>query len=134
MKASQPTRKQVRTFGIGLIVILSIIAGLQIYLGRLEVSIGLFSACAVILVMLVLSPTILTPLYQLMLVVSKAIGVVMTPIVLGLVFYLVFAPVGILLRLVRRDILDRKFNINSGSYWKAKEATRDDLGRYERQY
>lgn len=134
MESNQPTRKQVRTFSIGLIVILSIIAGLQIYLGRLWVGIGLFSACAVILVMLALSPAMLIPLYRGMMFVSKAIGVVMTPVVLGLVFYLVFAPVGILFRLVRRDILDRKFNINSDSYWKAKEAAQDDLGRYERQY
>jgi len=134
MKVNQPDRKQVRTFSIGLIIIILIIAGLQIYLGRLEVSIGLFSACAVILVMLLFSPAMLTPLYRGMLFVSKAIGVVMTPVVLGLVFYLVFVPAGIMIRLMRKDILDRKFNINADSYWKAKEAAQDDLGRYERQY
>ena len=58
----------------------------------------------------------------------------MTPVVLGLVFYLVFVPAGIMIRLMRKDILDRKFNINADSYWKAKEAAQDDLGRYERQY
>ena len=58
----------------------------------------------------------------------------MTPFVLGLVFYLVFAPVAIVLRLARKDILDKKFNINSDSYWKARETTQDGLHRYERQY
>jgi hypothetical protein len=134
MKASQPTRKQVRTFSLGLIVILAIIAGLQIYLGRLWVGVGLFGASAAVLIVLLSSPTMLTPLYKGMLVVSKAIGLVMTPVVLGLVFYVVFAPVGILLKLGRKDILDRKFNINSDSYWKARETAPDDLSRYERQY
>ena len=134
MRERQPGKKQARTFSIGLIVIMSIIAGLQTYWGRLEVGIGLFAACAVILVALIFAPTILVPLYKLMLLVSKAIGVVMTPVVLGLVFYLVFAPVAMVLRLARKDILDKKFNIDSDSYWKARETTQDGLHRYERQY
>jgi len=134
MKDKQLDRKQVRTFGIGLIVVLSIIASLQIYWDRIEVGIGLFTAGAVILVVLIFTPTVLVPLYKLMLFISKTIGFVTTPIMLGLVFYLVFAPVGILFRLIRKDILDRRFNVSADSYWKPKEMPQDDLNRYERQY
>lgn len=134
MKDKQLDRKQVRTFGIGLIVVLSIIASLQIYWDRIELGIGLFTAGAVILVVLIFTPTVLVPLYKLMLLISRAIGFVTTPIMLGLVFYLVFAPVGILFRLARKDILDRRFNVSSDSYWKPKEMPQDDLNRYERQY
>ena len=92
------------------------------------------AVCAAILIALIFSPAILIPLYRVMLWVSRAIGVVMTPVILGLVFYLVFAPVGIVLRLMRKDLLDKSFNTGSYSYWKVKETIRDDRHRYEQQY
>lgn len=134
MKNAVPDKKQIRTFGIGLTAVISIIAGLQIYWGRPEIGIGLFIACAIILILLIFTPTILIPLYKLVLRVSKWIGVVTTPVMLGLVFYLVFAPVGIVLRLIKRDILDKRFDVSCDSYWKAKEKALGGLDRYEQQY
>lgn len=126
--------RQIRIFGIGLIVIVSVIAGLQTYWGRTEVGIGLFTVAVLTLIVVIFTPTGLIPLYKLMLLISRATGFVMTPVLLGLVFYLVFTPVGILLRLIRKDILDRKFEVSSDSYWKPKEPTPVGLDRYERQY
>ena len=134
MKDKQLDRKQIRTFGIGLIVILSIISSLQIYWGRTEVGIGLFIACTFVVIVVIFTPTMLIPLYRLMLFVSRTMGFVITPIILGLVFYLVFAPTGILFRLIRKDILDRRSNVSAESYWKPKKLPQDDLNRYERQY
>ncbi|MFC2051736.1 hypothetical protein ACFLT4_03300 [Chloroflexota bacterium] len=134
MKDKQVDRRQIRIFGIGLIVIVSIIASLQTYWGRTEVGIGLFAAAVLLLIVVIFVPTGLIPLYKLMLCISRAIGFVMTPVILGLVFYLVFTPVGVLLRLIRKDILDRRFEVSSDSYWKPKEPMSDDLDRYERQY
>jgi len=134
MKDKQLDRRQVRTFGIGLLVVLLIIASLQIYWGRTGLGIGLFAIGIFTLLVLIFTPTALIPLYKLMLFISRAIGLVMTPIVLGLVFYLVFAPIGILFRLKRKDILDRRFDVDSNSYWEVKEPVPDSQRRYERQY
>jgi|TARA_Y100000031_G_scaffold147216_1_gene181988 hypothetical protein len=134
MKDKQLDRKQVRTFGIGLLVVLITIAGLQIYWGRIGPGAGLFAVGLVILLLLIFAPAALVPLYKLMRLISRAIGLVMTPIMLGLLFYLVFAPMGILFRLARKDILDRRFNVDADSYWETKEPISDSLHRYERQY
>jgi len=134
MKDKWLDRKQVRTFGIGLLVVLLIIAGLQIYWGRIGPGAGLFVVGLVILLLLIFAPAGLVPLYKLMRLISRGIGLVMTPIVLGFLFYLVFTPIGILFRLVRKDILDRRFNVDADSYWETQKSISDSLHRYERQY
>jgi len=45
------------------------------------------------------------------------VGQLITTILLTITFYVVFAPVGLLLRLFKKDILNRKFKTNRLSYW-----------------
>ena len=48
-------------------------------------------------------------------------------------FYIVFAPVGIILRVFRKDLLDQKIDKKTNSYWiKRKEDTFSKKGFYER--
>jgi len=41
---------------------------------------------------------------------------VMTPLIMGIVFYLVFAPVGIVMRLLGKDSMARKLDANADTY------------------
>ena len=43
-----------------------------------------------------------------------------TRLILIVIFYLIFAPIGIAMRLFRLDLLDRKIDKNTASYWKNK--------------
>lgn len=45
------------------------------------------------------------------------IGQLITVFFLTVTFYVVFAPVGIVLRLLKKDILNRKFKVDRSSYW-----------------
>ena len=45
------------------------------------------------------------------------VGQLITMILLTVTFYLVFAPVGIVLRLLKKDILNRNFKTDRLSYW-----------------
>lgn len=45
-----------------------------------------------------------------------------TRILLAVIFYGVFTPLGLLMRLCGFDPLERKFNTQAASYWKAKNA------------
>ena len=42
---------------------------------------------------------------------------IVSPIVLGLIFFGIFAPVGLLFRLLGRDVLQRSFDVKRPSYW-----------------
>ena len=49
------------------------------------------------------------------------IGLFISPIVMLLIYTIVFIPTGIIFKLLRIDLLDRKINKNLKSYWKARK-------------
>ena len=57
-----------------------------------------------------------------------------TRLILCVIFYLIFFPVGLIMRLFRIDVLERKCDRSGGSYWKAKEKKSHSLADYERQF
>jgi hypothetical protein len=48
---------------------------------------------------------------------GELLGRVVSPIVLGVIFYGVFTPVGVVMRLCRRDAMCRSFDAAAPSYW-----------------
>ena len=44
------------------------------------------------------------------------LGKLISPFVMGIIFFLVVTPIGLLMRLLNKDLLNLKFN-NSHSYW-----------------
>ena len=61
------------------------------------------------------------------------IGWTMSHVVLAATYYLVLTPIGLLLRLVHGDPLDRAPNRPAASYWTARRPVRD-VRRYFRQF
>lgn len=75
-------------------------------------------------------PSVLKPLYISWMKLTSLLGWINTRLILILVFYLVFAPIGLLLRLFRIDILELKPDTQKRSYWKRKEQASFDPVRY----
>lgn len=61
-------------------------------------------------------PRSLRPVYRGWMRVGLLISKVTTPIILGVIFYLVFVPVGIIFRLLRYDPMNRNFDSKSDTY------------------
>ena len=55
-----------------------------------------------------------------------------TRIILGIAFYLIMTPMGMLLKLLGKDLLDKRIDRNAGTYWKDREQKAFDRERYER--
>lgn len=64
---------------------------------------------------------------------AQPIGWTLSHLVLGVVYYLVLTPIGLLLRLGGRDPMRRRFDPEARSYWIEREQ-RSDTTRYFRQY
>jgi hypothetical protein len=62
------------------------------------------------------------------------IGFVVSHVVLALVYYLVFTPIGLLMRVFGYDPMGRAFDPDSASYWVRREETETDPRRYFRQF
>ncbi|MGR3319932.1 MAG: SxtJ family membrane protein [Candidatus Anammoxibacter sp.] len=134
MKKEFNEKKHIRTFGFGLTVFLALIGGLQIYKGHSSVAVYPFSASLVALCVSLAFPIALKPIYKVMMFAAQAIGWVNTRLLLGIIFYTIFAPIGLFLRLIRKDLLDRKFDKNCDSYWVKRDKQVMDMSRYEKQF
>lgn len=59
----------------------------------------------------------LTPLNRAWMKLGELLGRVVSPVVLGLIFYGVFTPFGLVMRLCGRDAMCRRFDPAARSYW-----------------
>jgi Saxitoxin biosynthesis operon protein SxtJ len=59
----------------------------------------------------------LTPLNRAWMRLGEALGRVLSPLVLGAIFYGLFTPVGLAMRLAGRDAMARRFEPGLKSYW-----------------
>ena len=104
-----------RSFGIVFFVVFLIIAtyplinGDGLRLWSLIISI-------VFLFLGLLNSKILNPLNKLWFKLGIFLGKIISPLVMGIIFFLVVTPIGLLMRLLKKDLLNLKFNKNS-SYW-----------------
>ena len=60
---------------------------------------------------------ILTPLNRLWFKFGIFLGRIISPIIMGLIFFLVVTPIGLIMRLFGKDVLNLKLNKKKSSYW-----------------
>ena len=59
---------------------------------------------------------ILTPLNKLWFIFGIFLGKIISPLIMGIIFFFVVTPIGLLMRLFGKDILNLKYNKNN-TYW-----------------
>ncbi len=80
-----------------------------------------FAGLAVLLsILLTFTPLFLRPVFQVWLKVAHFIGQVNTLVILTLLYYLVFTPYALVMRLFGRDSMQRKLK-SAGTYWESLE-------------
>jgi len=71
---------------------------------------------AVLGIWALLAPATLEPVYRGWMRIGILIGSVTTPLILGIVFFLVLLPMGVVMRLLRHDPMSRDLDIDAPSY------------------
>ena len=122
-----------RKFALGLAAILAALATLQLVLGR-----GLYpwfyaAAGAAVLAGL-LRPRAVRPLYVAFSYLGAVLGWLSTRIILSVLFYALFTPLGLCFRLLRRGRLDTRFPGGRASYWIERPAGERNRVDYEKQF
>tara|TARA_Y100000996_G_C22328659_1_gene563489 strand:- start:272 stop:655 length:384 start_codon:yes stop_codon:yes gene_type:complete len=104
-----------KSFGIVFFIVFLIIA---IYPLINSDEIRLWSLCIsiIFLVLGLINSKILNPLNKLWFKFGLFLGKIISPLVMGIIFFLVVTPIGLIMRLLNKDLLNLKFS-NTHSYW-----------------
>lgn len=90
------------------------------------------AAAGVFLLLGVAAPRILSPLHWAWMKFAFALGWFNTRLFLGIVFFFIITPFGLVMRLLRKDPLRLKFDRASASYWLIRQPKPFDPKRSER--
>jgi hypothetical protein len=126
-------RSDYRKMGVSFGILLLLIAGYcfnkdysaSLYIGQLGV---------VLLLSGLLFPSLLKPFYNGWMALALSIGYIMSRILLSLIFFLIFTPVGLVMRLLSKDPLSEKYDHSASSYWIKREKQDFDPKEAERQF
>ena len=104
-----------RSFGIVFFIVFLLIAIYPIIYNA-EIRIWSATISIIFLVLGLLNSKILYPLNKLWFKFGIFLGKIISPLVMGVIFFFVVTPIGLLMRLLGKDILNLKYNDNK-SYW-----------------
>jgi len=121
-----------KRFGITMGMVFLVIA-IIVLLGNRYNPLSIFFVSFVFFVLAFLRPLILKPIYVFWMKMAFLLGWVNTRIILIVLFYTLFTPIGLVMKLFKMDLLDRVIEKKKESYWKKKEEI-DNPDGYQRQF
>ena len=121
-KTKPPVAKaQLRSFGL-------IVGGIFLLIGLwpavfrgAEMRAWAVMAAGLLLTPALMVPTALRPVYTVWMAVGEVLGRINTKIILGVAFYIMVMPIGLVMRLLGHDPMRRKFDPRAASYRVPKE-------------
>jgi hypothetical protein len=136
IRALDTGRKALRSFGLVVggvfIAIAAVIAWRTGGLGPWGTGLG--SVGAVLVLLGLVAPPVLRPVHRVWMGLAVVLGFVMTRVLLSLVFFGLVVPIGLVLRLVGKDLLRLRIDREAGSYWLPKPEAAPPVERLERYY
>ena len=130
-----PTRRQLNQFGfiwLGFLVLFGAIARFK--LDAPNLALGLWVAAVVVPVIGWLVPAFMRAVFLGMSYAAWPIGFVVSHVILAIVYYLVFTPIGFAMRIFGYDPMKRGFDEDASSYWVTRDPAAAEPKRYFRQF
>ena len=114
-----------RSFGIVFFVVFLLIALYPLtYSGELRIWSVIISLIFMFLGLI--NSKILTPLNKLWFSFGIFLGKIISPVIMGIIFFLVVTPIGLFMRLLRKDLLNLRYN-KKKSYWIEKNGPKSKM-------
>ncbi|MFX0194920.1 MAG: SxtJ family membrane protein [Candidatus Hodarchaeota archaeon] len=126
-------QRELKKFGITLFFGLAALGGFILWRkgepGFICWAIGL-----IMLLIGVVKPTLLLPVYKIWMTLAMTLGFIMTHLILALMYYLIFTPASLVMRVLGRDPLRTKKHHSADSYWIKRHQTKFTRERYEKMF
>ena len=105
-----------RSFGLVFFVVFLIIA-LWPLLNSGQIRIWSLCISLLFLILGIMNSKLLTPINSLWAKLGILLGSIISPIVMGFIFFAVVTPIGFIMRIIGKDLLRVKSDVNEKSYW-----------------
>jgi multisubunit Na+/H+ antiporter MnhG subunit len=139
-----PSRKQLRQFGAICLAVFVLIAALVFHRHKffgVHISAEASRSIAITFCVLgiaciflaAIAPQALRPIYVGLTVATFPIGWIVSHIILAILFFGILTPIGLVMRLIGRDTMQRRFMPNQKTYWEPRETVTDPR-QYFRQF
>jgi hypothetical protein len=99
-----------------------------VYVKNQNLNFWLIGTSLVFLVLTLIKSKLLDVLNDLWIKFGELLGKIVAPIVMSIVFFLIVTPIGLILKIVKKDLLKLKFN-NDKSYWIEKSKTIESMDK-----
>ena len=109
-----------KSFGIVFFIVFLIIS-LYPLINQEEFRVWAIFISLIFLILGLINSNLLTPLNKAWIKFGILLGNIISPLVLGIIFFLIVLPTGLLMRLLKKNFLGLKFDKNLKSYWINKE-------------
>ena len=116
-----------RSFGILFFIVFLLIAIWPV-INSEPIRIWSIIISTIFLILGITNSKILTPLKRGWIKLGEILGKVVAPIIMGFIYFIIITPIGILMRLFGKDLLNIKFNKNK-SYWIKREKNINTMKR-----
>lgn len=129
-----PSRGDLRRFGVVLAALLALLGGYLWYIEARGPAQLVHAASLVLLGAGLALPVALKPIYFPYMWLAKIVAFVNIHLLLGLVFYTLFVLIGLGMRLLGRDPLDRKIAPDAKSYWQRRASSSFPRDHYRKRF
>ena len=114
-----------KNFGITFSIFFLLIT-IYIFINYEKFNLWLLSASAIFFILGITNSNLLLPVNKIWFKIGIFLGKIISPLVMGLIFFLVITPIGLILRIFRKDVLKLKFSSNK-SYWIDKDSPKSTM-------
>ena len=114
-----------RSFGVVFFIVFLLIAFYPL-LNNNEVRLWSLIISGLFLILGILNSKILSPLNKIWFKFGLLLGKIISPIIMGIIFFLVVTPIGFIMKLLGKDLINLKFN-NEKSYWIEKSGPKSKM-------
>ena len=114
-----------RNFGVFFFIVFLLIS-LWPLLTNNEIRIWSLAISLIFLILGLINSNLLNPLNKAWFKFGILLGTIISPIVMGIIFFLVITPTGIIMKALKKDILNLKKNSNN-TYWIKKENSNSSM-------
>ena len=114
-----------RNFGVVFFIVFLIIALWPFIKGE-NLRLWAFTISLLFLILGLLNAKILTPLNKMWIKFGEILGNIISPLVMGIIFFGIVTPTGLLLKLIGKDVLKLKQN-KKDTYWTEKDNSNNSM-------